>query len=94
MLGSPDLIDTVAQAIDGFKGPIVLDPVMLSKSGVALLPDDVVGALVSILVPHATVVTPNLPEAARSPEGKTQALTRPRLLRGVRYSTWAQRLSR
>ena len=48
MLGSPDLIETVAKAIDGFKGPIVLDPVMLSKSGVALLPDDAVEALVSI----------------------------------------------
>lgn len=65
MLGSPALIETVARAIEGFTGPVVLDPVMLSKSGVALLPDDAVDALVEILVPRATVVTPNLPEAAR-----------------------------
>ncbi|NQY59211.1 bifunctional hydroxymethylpyrimidine kinase/phosphomethylpyrimidine kinase, partial [Cognatishimia sp.] len=65
MLGSPALIETVARAIEGFDGPVVLDPVMLSKSGVALLPDDAVDALVSVLVPRAMVVTPNLPEAAR-----------------------------
>jgi hydroxymethylpyrimidine/phosphomethylpyrimidine kinase len=65
MLGSPALIETVATALQDFKGPVVLDPVMLSKSGVALLPDDAVAALVDVLVPRATVVTPNLPEAAR-----------------------------
>lgn len=65
MLGAPDLIETVAAAIADFTGPIVLDPVMLSKSGVALLPDDAVDALVALLLPRATVVTPNLPEAAR-----------------------------
>lgn len=69
MLGSPALIETVAKAIEGFDGPVVLDPVMLSKSGVALLPDDAVDALVSVLVPRATVVTPNLPEAARIVNG-------------------------
>ncbi|MDC0738446.1 bifunctional hydroxymethylpyrimidine kinase/phosphomethylpyrimidine kinase [Cognatishimia sp. SS12] len=65
MLGAPDLIDTVAEALGGFPGPIVIDPVMLSKSGVALLPDDAVQALITKLVPMARVVTPNLPEAAR-----------------------------
>ncbi|CUI49090.1 bifunctional hydroxymethylpyrimidine kinase/phosphomethylpyrimidine kinase [Cognatishimia activa] len=65
MLGSPALIETVAQSLKDFDGPVVLDPVMLSKSGVALLPNDAVEALVSILVPRATVLTPNLPEAAK-----------------------------
>lgn len=65
MLGSPALIETVSRALEGFGGPVVLDPVMLSKSGVALLPDDAVSALVSILLPRATVLTPNLPEAAK-----------------------------
>lgn len=64
MLGAPDLIETVAACLKGFDGPVVLDPVMLSKSGVALLPEDAIAALVSVLVPRATVVTPNLPEAA------------------------------
>ena len=88
MLGSPDLIETVAKAIDGFKGPIVLDPVMLSKSGVALLPDDAVEALVSILVPRATVVTPNLPEAARivraqEPKGDEATIAQGREILGL-----------
>lgn len=65
MLGSPALIETVTRSLEGFEGPVVLDPVMLSKSGVALLPDDAVDALVSVLVPRATVLTPNLPEAAK-----------------------------
>ncbi|MGH1466989.1 MAG: bifunctional hydroxymethylpyrimidine kinase/phosphomethylpyrimidine kinase [Cognatishimia sp.] len=65
MLGAPDLIDTVATSLAGFDGPIVLDPVMLSKSGVALLPDEAVDALVQKLLPMAHVLTPNLPEAAR-----------------------------
>jgi len=65
MLGSPALIETVARALEDFSGPIVLDPVMLSKSGVALLPDEAVEALVSVLLPRATVLTPNLPEAAK-----------------------------
>ncbi len=65
MLGSPELIQTVTDALADFAGPVVLDPVMLSKSGVALLPDDAVEALVTLLLPRATVLTPNLPEAAR-----------------------------
>lgn len=65
MLGSPTLIQTVAESLAAFDGPVVLDPVMLSKSGVALLPDDAIDALVTQLLPRATVLTPNLPEAAR-----------------------------
>lgn len=65
MLGSPALIETVASSLEGFEGSVVLDPVMLSKSGVALLPDDAVEALVTVLLPRATVLTPNLPEAAK-----------------------------
>ncbi len=45
--------------------PIVLDPVMVSKSGAALLRDDAVETLQRELLPLATVITPNLPEAAR-----------------------------
>jgi hydroxymethylpyrimidine/phosphomethylpyrimidine kinase len=42
---------------------IVLDPVMVAKSGDALLRDDAVAALRETLIPLATVITPNLPEA-------------------------------
>jgi hydroxymethylpyrimidine/phosphomethylpyrimidine kinase len=45
--------------------PVVLDPVMVAKSGDALLADDAVAALSTLLLPLATVVTPNLPEARR-----------------------------
>jgi hydroxymethylpyrimidine/phosphomethylpyrimidine kinase len=43
---------------------LVVDPVMVSKSGARLLQDDAVKALVEHLLPLATLVTPNLPEAA------------------------------
>ncbi len=48
-----------------FARPVVLDPVMVAKSGDALLRDDAVEALLAELVPLATLVTPNLPELAR-----------------------------
>lgn len=63
MLGTADLIETVAQALQGLNAPIVLDPVMVAKGGDRLLQADAVAALRGIL-PLATVITPNLPEAA------------------------------
>ncbi len=65
MLATPEIIGVVADSLKGYEGPIVLDPVMIAKSGDALLQDDAVGALVERLLPRATVLTPNLPEAAR-----------------------------
>ncbi len=65
MLATPDIIETVARGLEGFDGPIVLDPVMVAKSGDALLQDDAVATLKSVLLPRATILTPNLPEAAR-----------------------------
>lgn len=65
MLATPDIIQTVAQALQGYEGPIVLDPVMVAKSGDALLQDDAVATLRDVLLPRATILTPNLPEAAR-----------------------------
>lgn len=44
--------------------PVVLDPVMIAKGGASLLTDDAVTVLRTRLLPLATVVTPNLPEAA------------------------------
>lgn len=65
MLSSPQIIATVAEHLKIFTGPIVLDPVMIAKSGDALLLPDAVSTLISKLLPMATVLTPNLPEAAR-----------------------------
>jgi hydroxymethylpyrimidine/phosphomethylpyrimidine kinase len=68
MLATRDLIATVADALEPAVSagvPLVLDPVMQAKGGQALLAEDAVSALLSRLLPLATVVTPNLPEAER-----------------------------
>lgn len=64
MLATPEIIRAVAGGIAGFKSPVVLDPVMIAKSGDALLAEDAVTTLRDVLLPRATVLTPNLPEAA------------------------------
>lgn len=64
MLGQRPVIVTVAEALAARPLPhLVLDPVMIAKSGDALLDKDAVGALREALLPLATLVTPNLPEA-------------------------------
>ena len=65
MLGSAELVEAVAQAVVelGIR-PLVVDPVSVSKHGDPLLAEDAVASLRERLVPLATVVTPNLPEAA------------------------------
>ena len=65
MLHSPEVIETVAAKLAQWDCPnVVLDPVMISKSGDKLLRDDAVNALKQTLLPLATVITPNLPEAS------------------------------
>src|SRR5688500_2944956 len=64
MLGTAELADTVADFLRRHPRPvIVLDPVMVSTSGDRLLTDDAVEALRRLL-PLASLITPNLPEAA------------------------------
>jgi hydroxymethylpyrimidine/phosphomethylpyrimidine kinase len=65
MLHSPEIIDTVCTALDTHAPdvPLVVDPVMVAKGGAALLRDDAVATLRERLVPRATVLTPNAPEA-------------------------------
>ncbi|OWJ74316.1 bifunctional hydroxymethylpyrimidine kinase/phosphomethylpyrimidine kinase [Haematobacter genomosp. 1] len=65
MLGTAEIARAVSAALEGYGGPVVLDPVMVAKSGDALLSDDAVTALARHLLPRATLLTPNLPEAAR-----------------------------
>ncbi len=65
MLGNRDVITAVAEALDRFRPPVVvLDPVMVAKSGDRLLQPDAVDALRRQLVPRADLITPNIPEAA------------------------------
>lgn len=64
MLGTAAVVEAVAAAIGELDLPlVVVDPVMLAKSGDRLLDEDGVRALRSELLPRARVVTPNLPEA-------------------------------
>jgi hydroxymethylpyrimidine/phosphomethylpyrimidine kinase len=60
-----EAIEAVGRALDLLPGvPVVLDPVMVAESGARLLQGDAERALRELLVPRATVVTPNLGEAA------------------------------
>ncbi len=66
MLANAGTIRAVAAGLGALGNlPVVLDPVMVAKSGDSLLRDDAVEALVELLLPRATLVTPNLPEARR-----------------------------
>ena len=64
MLATSAIVEAVAAAIEELDLPlVVLDPVLVSKSGVRLLDDDGVQGMCVELLPRAFVVTPNLPEA-------------------------------
>lgn len=65
MLASRPIIEAVAEALSEVRVPnLVVDPVFMSKHGHPLLAEDAVEALRTTILPLATVVTPNLPEAA------------------------------
>ncbi|MGI6850959.1 hydroxymethylpyrimidine/phosphomethylpyrimidine kinase [Mesorhizobium sp. 1B3] len=65
MLSSVETIDAVSSVIAEHPGiPVVLDPVLASSSGRALLPPEAVGVLQKRLMPLCRLVTPNLPELA------------------------------
>jgi hydroxymethylpyrimidine/phosphomethylpyrimidine kinase len=64
MLGNAATIEAVERALELLAGaPVVLDPVMISESGARLIDEGALQALRERLLPRATVVTPNVPEA-------------------------------
>ena len=65
MLGTREAAAAVARSLIELPAgvPVVVDPVMVSESGSRLLEDDAERVLVQEILPRATVVTPNLPEA-------------------------------
>jgi hydroxymethylpyrimidine/phosphomethylpyrimidine kinase len=73
MLGTTETVDAVVEALR-FVGdaPVVVDPVMVAESGAILLDDGARSALVERLLPLATVVTPNIPEARALAEAGEQ----------------------
>jgi hydroxymethylpyrimidine/phosphomethylpyrimidine kinase len=89
MLGTAETVGAVVEAL-GFVGdaPVVVDPVMVAESGAVLLDEDARGALVERLLPLATVVTPNIPEAralaGADPQDSQEDLAREVLALGPR----------
>ena len=67
MLHTAEVIDAVCDVLDALDAaiPLVADPVMVAQSGDSLLEADAVETLKRRLVPRATVLTPNVPEAER-----------------------------
>ncbi len=65
MLANREIIEVVAKKVQQYGIPVVVvDPVMVAKGGAPLLRQDAQDRLVETLLPLATVVTPNLPEAS------------------------------
>ncbi|MBN1677323.1 MAG: bifunctional hydroxymethylpyrimidine kinase/phosphomethylpyrimidine kinase [Candidatus Thermoplasmatota archaeon] len=65
MLFSPGIVKTVAGMLKRSRAPIVVDPVLASTTGSSLHAEGFVDALVTRMMPLATLVTPNIPEATR-----------------------------
>lgn len=63
MLFDAPTIAAVVAGLADYRGPLVVDPVMVATSGHVLLQDDAIAALLGDLIPRATLVTPNLAEA-------------------------------
>ncbi|NHN94375.1 bifunctional hydroxymethylpyrimidine kinase/phosphomethylpyrimidine kinase [Acetobacter thailandicus] len=68
MVGGAAEIRVVAEEIQHYVSrfpdvPVVVDPVMVAKGGAALLAEEVLDTLQNVLLPQATVITPNIPEA-------------------------------
>jgi hydroxymethylpyrimidine/phosphomethylpyrimidine kinase len=82
MLGTVATIEAVRRGLEelGEGVPIVIDPVMVAESGAALLAADAQAALVELLLPLATVATPNVPEAralsGAGPDADAESLAR------------------
>ncbi len=75
MLADERTIEAVAASLDLVEGvPVVVDPVMISESGATLLDPSAKATLIERILPRASVVTPNLPEA-RSLSGLGEAAT-------------------
>ena len=64
MVSSSELIETIAEKLTEYHAKnIVVDPVMVATSGARLISEDAISVLKSKLLPLATVITPNIPEA-------------------------------
>ena len=74
MVSSQALIKVIAESIKEFNFKnVVVDPVMVATSGAKLISDDAIDSLKNILIPLATVITPNIPEAEVLSKTKIQS---------------------
>ena len=93
MLGTAETVRAVREALgyldDGV--PIVIDPVMVAESGAVLLDDEARTAIVSELLPLATVITPNFRRPASSGRASAGRARRRRGSRAVRCTRWGRR---
>jgi hydroxymethylpyrimidine kinase/phosphomethylpyrimidine kinase len=74
MLHTEEIIKTVSSEVSKYKFPLVVDPVMIAKSGTLLLKNEAVDALENYLLPKATVITPNRFEAEKLADTKIENL--------------------
>ena len=87
MLSNAEIIKAIYPLLASNQQPLVLDTVMLAKGGAALLEENAVEALKTLLIPLATIVTPNIPEAealANMPIKNTADM----VLAGNKIGTW------
>ncbi|HHG84513.1 MAG TPA: bifunctional hydroxymethylpyrimidine kinase/phosphomethylpyrimidine kinase [Bacteroidetes bacterium] len=92
MLFSETIIQHVADKLKGKNIPLVVDPVMVASSGDPLLQEEAIVALREVLLPLATVVTPNLHEAALLAEIEVQTRSQmeraAEIISGFSPDTW------
>lgn len=66
MVSNKEIVEGIVENLKKYKAKkIVVDPVMVSTSGSVLLQEDAISILVNELIPLATVITPNIPEASK-----------------------------
>ena len=66
MLSQPEIIHEIAEVLETYKPPfLVVDPVMVATSGDPLISSEAIDALKERLIPLATIITPNIPEAQK-----------------------------
>ena len=63
MLGTVEVVERVAAILDTSSAAVIVDPVMVAKGGASLLASDAIEAVRSLMIPRATLLTPNAPEA-------------------------------
>lgn len=84
MVSSGALVEVIAERLQYYQAKnIVVDPVMVATSGSALIKTDAVRALVEKLLPMATLVTPNIPEAEVLADMKIES--KEDMVKAVRY---------